>query len=182
MWSQILHLRSNFNFRGLELLVLIQVSVGVSFIWRKFTAKQLSTNSPNGWSDFSEPVLTLLLFSFSCGTSSRIFYITGTFITDGISGYTLVAIALNPAIVISFDFVVVVVVELGLASSVGCTCCACAEPIVVRLSWDVLVDTHLCDACFILRPTLEGDGGGIAIASCVVSANTRSPRPPFVTE
>ena len=35
--------------------------------------------------------------------------------------------------------------------------------------------------CF-LRATLEVDGGGIAIASCVVSDNERLPRPPFVPE
>ena len=53
--------------------------------------------------------------------------------------------------------------------------------LVVRLSCDVLVDTCVRDARFVLRLTLEV-GGGIAIASGVVFANTRLIRPPFVPE
>ena len=93
------------------------------------------------------------------------------------SGYTFAAISLNATIVISFDFVVAVAVELRLPSCIGF---AGVEMLVVRLSCDVLADVRVRDACFFLRATLEVDGGGIAIASGVVSANPRLPRPLLV--
>ena len=123
MRSKILHIRSNFHFRRLELLVLQQVSVGVSFVWRKFTAKQ-SNNSPNGWFDFSEPVSHTQLVQLFVRYYLAYLLYQRHFITDGTSGYTFVAISLNATIVISFVFVAVVVVELRLASSIGCPCCA----------------------------------------------------------
>ena len=130
MRSQILDLRSNFHFRSLELLVLQQVGVGVSFVWRQFRAK-LPTTLQTAWLTSPNRYRTLSLFNSSCGTIACIFSNNGASITDGMSGYTFLAISLNTAIVISFCFVVVVVVELRLPSSIGS---AWEDMLVVRLS------------------------------------------------
>ena len=84
MRAKILNFRSYFHFRSLELLMLQQVGVGVSFVWGKFTAK-LSNYSPNGWLNFSEPESHTQLVQLFLRYYFEDFQDQHMFITDGIS-------------------------------------------------------------------------------------------------